>query len=334
MKEDLVKLLPGDATLTRRILKRSREAGLECRTETELVRIGGGRFGTKVVAYHVPSDIYREEVERREREKRKKQQDDDDRRENDARQRREKAVDELCAKFPKLSRSQIADLYDQHKIVKSFDETGYLEQLATKSYWRNLGYDVSGDPVGIAIRGKRCFDLYRTHQLRERKSRLGFESLKDKWLKLKDKWLKKYGSSELALAEALKCANRLQKIQKKDGFYSLKDRWIKSRQHLLIEGKLARVEERMCWSCDGSGIYYQDEECWKCGGTGVYSSRTLYEHVFEIEGRVFSFHSYVRPRLVGEERGADLPVYGQPFRSEELPLPPQSMLIRLIEDLL
>jgi len=292
-----------------------------------VVSIGRRRKGTKIVAYHVPKDIYTEEFERREQQKLRKEQQLAIKAEQQEREKREKTVNEQCAKFPKLDRSRIEEFYDQQTEIKSFDEVGYLHKLGTKSYWRKLGFNVIGNPVEVVVRGKQCFNLYRPSQLRDISTRTSL-------VNLKNRWLKKYGSSELALAEALRFANRLQKVCFYEDFYALKDQWIKSNQHLLVDGKIARVEERMCWSCDGSGMYYKDEECWKCSGTGIYSSRTLYEHRYRIEDRVFSFHSYVQPKLLGEEKGADLPAYGQPFRPDELPLPPQSMLIKLIEELM
>jgi hypothetical protein len=102
------------------------------------------------------------------------------------------------------------------------------------------------------------------------------------------------------LAHAIRIANRLQKVVRHPDLYSLKDQWIEANQDHLIEGRIARVETRTCWGCHGAGTvsdYWDDEEeCGRCDGTGIYSSRTLYEHHFEIVGQRFVFHSYVEPK--------------------------------------
>jgi len=135
------------------------------------------------------------------------------------------------------------------------------------------------------------------------------------------------------LANALKIANRLQKVHRISDFYDMKDKWIRANQSNLTEGKIARHERKTCWSCSGEG---EDgyEECYKCGGSGIYSSRTLYEHKFNIDGQTFCFHSYVRPASLSEENGADLKNYGRPFSRSELPLPPQNLIIELIKNMM
>jgi len=99
------------------------------------------------------------------------------------------------------------------------------------------------------------------------------------------------------------------------------------------------VEEKECWSCCGQGYFsdYEDDfddECDRCGGTGLYSQRTLYEHNFEIDGHMFCFHSYTKPERLSEAKGVDLANYGRPFKKDELPLPPQQLIVELIKDLM
>ena len=176
------------------------------------------------------------------------------------------------------------------------------------------------------MQGSRLYPVYAADCLTEKRSRITAEQLTEQWRK-------KYGSEEIVLVEAIRFANRLQKVKKHPEFYAMKDTWIRQNQHQLVDGRVARVQNKMCWDCNGNGNVCGDT-CGHCRGTGIYSSRTLYEHNFEIGGRKYCFHSYVRPEHLSEEPGADLLHYGHPFTPGELPMPPQSVLVSFIKMLL
>lgn len=327
-KNELAKLYPGDRTLTRRILKRCRESGIDVKHETEAVRIGGGRWGSRIVAYHVPQLIHDDEVVRREEELRRKQQDEAKRLAERRAAERLRRIDKLTEKFPQLMTNTIEDLADSGKSVYLPSDTGYQFGIGTKAYWKQLGFNVSDEPNGIVVKGNRLYGTYSSVQLVPRASRMTVR-------RLQAKWLAKYVDEQLVLAQAIRIANRLQKVKRHPSFYDLKDRWIRAHQDQLTEGRIARVEDRTCWGCDGTGgDDYSETSCDRCYGTGIYSSRTLYEHCFEISGQRFVFHSYVLPRAVSDERGEDIRNYGRPFAVDELPCPPQSVIVSLIESMM
>ncbi len=317
--ERTCRLVPGDARLTRRILKRCRQRGFEVQKVGDVVRIGHGRWGFRLDAYIVPCDIYDEEVARRSTEK---EQEEKARAERLARERLaqlEQRRKNLAEKFPQLPQEKVESLLDEGRVVVTNAEVGYQFGMATKTYWGQLGYRVTGDASGYLVRGSRLYPVYRSQCLSEKHSRLTVKELLDAWRE-------RFGSDEVVLAEAVRLANRLQKVKRHPLFYSLKDTWIKQNQGKLVEGRIARVENNYCWNCDGEG-------CWRCDD-GVYSSRKLYEHTFKIGERTYSFHSYSRPSILSDNRGADLPHYGRPFNRDELPLPPQSVLVSLVRLLL
>lgn len=327
-EQELVALYPGDGTLTRRILKRCRQAGIDIQHVAEAVLIGRGRWGSRTIAYHVPRLIHDEEAVRRDAELLQEEGEEWKQLADSRAAFRQCRLAELAEEFPQLTADTIKVLVDSGKLVYSPDRIGYQYGVATKTYWKQLGFNVTGEPNGIVVKGERLFDTYSSDRLVPRSSRMTVEHLKAQWLA-------KYGDEQLVLAHAIRFANRLQKVKKNRSFYDLKDRWIKAHQEQLTEGRIARVETRTCWGCDGSGnddLF--DSECYRCDGTGVYSSRTLYEHCFEIAGQRFVFHSYVRPKAVSEERAEDMKNYGRPFTADELPCPPQSVLVSLIESLM
>lgn len=313
-KSGTIKLIPGDATLTRRILKRCRERGFKVEDEGEAVRIGGGRWGFRRDAYIVPTDIFEEEVAHRSAEQVQAEE-----QERERLAQRARRLAKLTAKFPKLDVAAIELALERGDRLYLPEEMGYQFGRGTKSYWDQLGYRVEGQACGIVVRGTRRNPVYSRHHLVEKRSQVTVEQLLEKWRQ-------RHGSDEIVLAEAIRFANRLQKVKKHGDFYPLKDLWIKRHQRNLVEGRISRIETKVCWNCDGAG-------CWRCDD-GIYSSRTLYEHVFEIRGRTYTFHSYVRPTQVSEAPGADLANYGRPFTPDELPLPPQSLLVGLAKLLL
>jgi hypothetical protein len=301
-------LQPGDATLTRRCKKRCEAIGVEVRTTTKW-----NGWGYVVTGYLIPTSILEEEQARRESERaaaRAKEAVDSIR-------RQQEKLSEVRAAHPSLTEDQIAQI-DPALPVYCVDEVGYLHGRAIESYWASLGFLVpdGAKPCGTLIDGSNVLPLFSALNLQEQQRTTSTEAI---W----EKYCSKYRGPVVALAEAIKTANRLQKVRKNARFYPLKDRWIQLNQSNLAEGLIAREEVRTCWSCDGYS------ECYRCGGTGIYSTRTLYEHRFVIEGRKYSFHSYLVPTTVTGE-GANLIRYGLPFAGDELPLPPQSQLVEMI----
>ena len=335
IKHGYERLAVGDGTLTRRVLKRCRHTGVAFETETEFVKIGRHQYGTKTTGYIVPKNILDEERARRTSEQRiaeeKKALELEERRVAV----RQRQIDEVAAEFPQLTLKTVQQLVDSERAIYSEREVGYQFGIGIKTYWNQLGFAVTGKPTGYLVRGKRVLDTYSSHQLGSRNSRMTVA-------RLKRKWLKKYGTEELVLAQAIRTANKLQKVKRIAEFYPLKDQWIKANQHKLVEGRVTRVETKSCWSCGGTGQIliwdddYFEDDCPKCDGSGVFSSRTLYEHAFLIDCTRFCFHSYIRPKVVIAEQQADGTdkAFGRPFDKDELPVPPQSVIIELIHELM
>jgi hypothetical protein len=168
-------------------------------------------------------------------------------------------------------------------------------------------------------------------------------------------WRASFASLPQAEVEAIWLANRLVKDKdhsSKSAFYEVKDLFLRYAQPWLTEGQMVRVEKKECFACGGTGNdtsfmvegeddgfeegmgagSWEDLSCERCYGTGIWSMRTLYLHKFAIEGRRFSFHSYVAPARVSEIPGEDKAEYGGKFSEQELldlPLP-FSGLFRLL----
>ncbi len=172
------------------------------------------------------------------------------------------------------------------------------------------------------------------------------------WTKLTNEelwvqWRAMFNNDEEAIVTAIWISNRLVKDKEKSTrkkFYSLKDEWIAQHQGRLIIGKVVRDESRTCWTCNGTGQFPGGEcfychgfgtdenpcdgcgntgelppgPCHKCNGTGKYRISILYEHLFDIDGTHYSFHSYTKPEHLCEELGADCETYGGRFTQEEL----------------
>lgn len=321
------RLTPGDGTLTKRILKRCRDNDISYQTETQCVPIGGGRYGRQTEAYIVPRNFYDEEIARREAELAEKERINEVQKKQRQLQILQKRIADLRERFPRLADRTIENLVESGKHILAPDKTGYQHGWGTKTYWKNLGFKVRGTPSGILVRGKRLLSLFDSGTLVPIKSRTTVAELRSFWLR-------KYCSEELMLAHAIRFANRLQKVSRHSSFYPLKDKWISANQGHLVDGRIARFENKSCWGCNGTGTKRWGDECWKCDGSGTYSSRTLYEHTFDIANQSFVFHSYVRPSQLSDERAADLKVYGRPFAAHELPCPSQPVIIGLIEELL
>ena len=122
--------------------------------------------------------------------------------------------------------------------------------------------------------------------------------------------------------KALWALNKFVKIVRfppKQLVYPLKDNLIGYWSEYLIDGRIARHESKVCWSCNGSGIHWSDEECFDCGGSGYYSYQILYEVRYRFPGdeRVYCFHTYKKPAHLTDEPGADQRSYGYRFSSED-----------------
>lgn len=118
--------------------------------------------------------------------------------------------------------------------------------------------------------------------------------------------------------KALWTLNKLVKIadycKRKRDVYSLKDKLLVLWSQYLVEGRVARIETKLCWSCDGEEGY-----CNNCGGGGIYSSSTLYEvrYKFPDDERSYVYHTYRTPASVSDEPGADKGSYGGRFSSDD-----------------
>ncbi len=316
---EMRKMNAGDSTLSRRVLKRCRTSGQPYETITEMIQIGRNRYGSQTLGYLVPAHVLDEEKATLERERKAEA-------EKQLKMLAAERIEKLKTQFPGLSQKKLNQLSESSKRVVSAADTGYLSGYGTKTYWRSLGYDVTTPDIWI-VSGKRVVDGYSKNRLTHRPIRLSVTTLEKRWLS-------RFGSSELVLANAVRLANRLQKVVTLKEFYPLKDRWIQQNQHLLVDGRISRVEERVCFGCDGSGDGFFGDECRRCDGTGIYASRKLYEHHFEVEGQKFCFHSYQTPHVLNEKPGENLKVYGKPFRQDELPLPSQLLIVALIKHLM
>jgi len=134
-------------------------------------------------------------------------------------------------------------------------------------------------------------------------------------------FVRNFINEEEAIAHAIWMGNRLVKERAKSTkkkFYSLKDEWLNRHEDCLIEGRIAREEGKTCWDCGGTGTIDEDNQCSSCQGTGKYRTWNLYEHRLEVAGQRYTFHSYVRPKHLSDEPGADCEEYGGRFSEEEL----------------
>jgi hypothetical protein len=122
--------------------------------------------------------------------------------------------------------------------------------------------------------------------------------------------------------KALWALNKLVKIltkQPKREVYTLKDALLRHWSQYIVEGRIARNESSVCWSCNGSGTMEWEEDCYRCGGSGTYSSKTLYEsrYLFPGDERIYCFHSYSKPAVLSNEQGANKASYGSRLTPDE-----------------
>lgn len=239
------------------------------------------------------------------------------------RQRRLETEQRLSDLFPRLPEATRTTCVENRLTV--FGPTDPLpSDQYTAREWRHLGAAVKpgANPSGFLARRRGAVSnpLFTPNSVEAIPSpRSGWEPVR-----LWQFWRGGFQCDLVALATAVRFANRLIKLTPfvghKRPVYEVKDRFIRFASSYLRECRVSRIEEKSCWGCGGTGAQ-GDEECDRCDGGGVYSSRTLYEHLFEIDGDEFNFHSYVAPpsHKLSNAAGADLRSYGRRFTPAELP---------------
>lgn len=125
-----------------------------------------------------------------------------------------------------------------------------------------------------------------------------------------DIWIKYFQDPVKASAEALFYANKIEKQDhipewRKNKFYTIKEKWMVKHLSYVTEAEIARVEI--------------DEN------TGV--EKPLYLLRFDIDGKLYKFHSYVAPegKIVNKDqmqnlftiKDKDQCVYGAPIKKEQ-----------------
>jgi hypothetical protein len=312
--------------LTRRVKKLSKERGLPVSEDREW-----NGYGFVTCGYYCDSGVYRDVLNRIEADKNRAAEREERRATRQAaleaeaeRQRRCELETRLIALFPQLPAPVLAECIDRQLAV--FDHAG---QLPTNEYtarqWRLLGGRVKqgASPSGYVLRRQGAYQipLYKGFSVEPVPSRRATWDGARLW----EFWRGGFGSDVAALATAVRFANRLIKLapfaRHKVPLYEAKDRFIRFAVPYLREGRESRVENRACWGCNGTGVCGRREyDCERCDGSGVYFSRTLYEHLFEIDGEEFCFHSYVPPPSdrLSSVAGADLTSYGRRFTPAEM----------------
>jgi hypothetical protein len=168
---------------------------------------------------------------------------------------------------------------------------------------------------------------------------VGWTKLTDE--QLWEQWQGMFAGEEEAVATAIWIANRL--VKDKAGstrrkFYSIKDEWIECNQEHLVIGKVVKIEAYVCSSCGdygpasnffadricsrcgdwahqvavqvecetcgGAGHYLGGTRCVECNGFGKHEAPVIYEHLFDINGTHYTFHSHIKPRHSYEDSGA------------------------------
>ena len=325
--ETMTFLPVGNTTMSRRILKRCRDASLSYSTEETDVRVGHHAY-KKVSGYWVPKNVsdevwaaYQPRTDR-EREWVRRL----DRKRCGDRKRRRRVYET----YPGLSESLTHEICRQGLRLLPATTIGYQHGHGTRAYWESLGYAVSDSAtsVGCTVESDEIVECFASHDLEPKPCTLTIESIRTLWAD-------RCPTEEVLCARALMFANRHYKILPREGFYDLKDQWIRQHQHRLVSGREVRTRKRKnggrpCWRCDGGDAFGW---CEHCNGTGWYRPPQLYEHEFLIEDVRFCFHSFVAPKIISG-RTAPLEVYGRAFRAEELPVPPFDLLVQIVKDYL
>lgn len=310
----------GDGVLTRMVLRKSQERGLDVEVHKEWNGYGYATRGYTVDVKVLDEALVLHTVRSASRRKQRRFA---------AAREREVAhqawLDEIRQLLPRLDLADAAVSAVVQRAKADPDPTALIHRSREtlpldhypRSVWRRLGYDLPPDTTPRALlclaKGARVIPLFAGRQVRSTRSRWASASPERLWAR--------YCALGLGLAHAIWAANKLIKILSVDlvtsrAIYNIKDRFIESSQDFLVEGRVAREEVKHCWSCQGLRYH-----CHRCSGTGIYSSRILYEHILEMDGRAWSFHSYFKPRTVSDTRGADLKRYGKRLsRSDRIPL--------------
>ena len=101
--------------------------------------------------------------------------------------------------------------------------------------------------------------------------------------------------TNLVLPWLLHHANRL---GRNDHFYAIKNRMLKKYgKHICYDVQF--LEGKECWSCSGTGEYYNDVECYSCDGTGWYKL-PVWNILAKVQFGKYTFHqpyqrSYKKP---------------------------------------
>ncbi|MDE2019371.1 MAG: hypothetical protein KGJ13_03420 [Patescibacteria group bacterium] len=69
------------------------------------------------------------------------------------------------------------------------------------------------------------------------------------------------------------------------GFYPFKTRFLK--RFALRDGYDLQRVNKMCWKCDGSGMYTAHEECRSCGGSGIHHTNEHWLERWNLQGTVY-----------------------------------------------
>lgn len=86
-------------------------------------------------------------------------------------------------------------------------------------------------------------------------------------------------------------------------FYAFKDRFLK--RFGTPDGYDLQKVEKMCFRCDGSGIYSRDELCRSCDGTGIHHTNEHWLRRYNLEGRIY--HKPIDNGEVWHEHGFKYP---------------------------
>jgi hypothetical protein len=303
----------GNASLTRLVKRLAKEKGVE--VETNSVWNG---YGYETYSYSVDEQVLAaaqsviDAKEARERAKvAAKQLEYAEKAEQLEAQQLQDWRDSIVKQYPKL----IIELPSNIPIYNNAADIDIT--YMTKTDWRKLGIVVERPTAYLITReGAKVVPLYSGGKPTfSRRRNMSAEQL---WQDYQDRGL--------SLTHAIWAVNRLVKLfpANKEAVYRLKDKFLSNNPNLR-EGRFVREEKRYCW-CGGD-----DEFCYKCDGTGIYSKRKLYEHLIDDNGKLYSFHSFVRPELLSEEEGVDLPSYGRRLKKDNMPLFRIEEYIRMLE---
>jgi hypothetical protein len=76
-------------------------------------------------------------------------------------------------------------------------------------------------------------------------------------------------------------------------FYAFKKRFLK--RFSFQDGWDMQTIEKECWSCDGTGIYGEDQICRKCGGYGIYRTSEIWLQRWPLGDKVYHIPEFCSP---------------------------------------